>query len=313
MKKVLEKHGVLTHRLVGQRYYSRFGSLMKAYELAGYKPRTTVLKRNETEGKMRCLREALYAKLKNLFSDRVRFLCFPGQKIGPIVEIDGCCRLGVHLCRTVYKRSHELGWLLPLRQCHRHLPAFVCTVDPSHSKLLEFYVLPPFDGSANQKILRRDTHWVRSGKKLENIEDLCTIANEVATTSNTRRACIAVDDVLIREDIWTFSIGPREISLGPATAAIFRELLMNANRVVPNEKLRSSGIEDFDSSDLCKRIYILRNKLGCENDWRIHTVRGVGYMYVTHEHAHRQTESLAKGRLPRGVGRQYFVPPTRPS
>jgi len=307
MKAVLDRHGKLTHRLVGQRYYSRFGSLMKAYELAGYKPRAKVLKRNETEGKMRRLREALYANLKTLFSDRVRFLCFPRQKIGPIVEIDGCCRVGIHLCRTVYKSSRELGWLLPLRQCHRHLPALVCTVDPSHSKLLEFYVLPPFDGSAKQKIVRRDTNWVRSGKKLENIADLCTIANEVATTSNTRQACIAVDDVLIRKDIWTFSVGPREISFGPVTSALFRELLMNANHVVSTEELMGSIPGDLDSSDLCKHIYILRNKLGCEDEGRIRTVRGVGYMYVTHEHSQGDTKSLATGGLLTAVGTQLLT------
>lgn len=295
MKNVLARNGVLTHRLVGQRYYTRFGSLMKAYELVGYQPRPEVSKRNETEAKMRRLREALYATLKDLFSDRVRFLCFPGQKIGPIVEIDGCCRLGVHLCRTVYKRSRGLGWLLPLRQCHMHLPALVCTVDPSHSKLLEFYVLPPFKGSAKQKIVRGDIPWVCSGKKLEKLEDLCNVGNEIATSSNTRRACIAVGDVLIREDIWTFSIGPREISLGPVTAALFRVLLMNANRIVPSETLLGGVPDDFDSSDLCRRIYILRTKLGPENNWRIRTVRGLGYMYVTQENALGKTQALDAG------------------
>jgi DNA-binding response OmpR family regulator len=149
--------------------------------------------------------------------------------------------------------------------------------------LLEFYVLPPFEGSAKQKIVRGDTHWVRSGKKLEDLDDLCSIANEIATSSDTRRACIAVGDVLIREDTWTFSIGPTEISLGPVTAALFRVLLMNANRVVSNGKLIRSIPEDFDLSDLSKRIYILREKLASENEWRIRTVRGVGYMYVTPE------------------------------
>jgi len=281
MKKVLERHGVLTNRLVGQCYYTRFGSVMKAYQLAGYQPRPKVLKRNETEGKMRRLREALNTKLKNLFADRVRFLCFPCQKIPPIVEIDGCCRLGVHLCRTVFKRSRQLGWLLHLRQCHRHLPSLVCTVDPSHSKLLEFYVLPPFEGSVKQTIVRADTPWVRSGRKLESLEELCGIANEIATNSNTRRACIHVGDVSIREDICTFSVGPREISFGPVTAALFRMLLMNADCIVSKEKLLNALPDNFDSSALSKHIYVLRNKMGHENEWRIRTVRHEGYMYVT--------------------------------
>jgi DNA invertase Pin-like site-specific DNA recombinase len=286
MKKILEKRGVLTHRLVGQRYYSRFGSLMKAYELVGYQPRPKVLKRNETETKMRRLREALNAKLKHLFADRVRFLCFPCQKIPPVVEIDGCCRLGVHLCRTVLKRSHELGWLLPMRQCHRHLPALVCTVDRSHSKLLEFYVLPPFEGSAKQEIVRADTPWVRSGRKLENLAEFCSIASEIATSSNTRRACISVGDVLIRTDIWTFSVGPREISFGPVTAALFRVLLMNANCVVSKEDLLRAAPGDLDPSGVSKHIYVLRNKLGRQNQWRIRTVQCAGYMYVTKDYGY---------------------------
>ena len=168
-------------------------------------------------------------------------------------------------------------------------------------------MLPPFEGSAKQKIVREDTHWVRSGKKLENIEDLCTMANEIATTSKTRRACIAIGDVLIREDTWTFSIGSKEISFGPATAAIFRELLMNANRAVSNEKLIKSVAEDFDSSDVCKHIYVLRNKLGRENEGRIRSVRGVGYMYVTYENAQGDTKSLATSGLLTAVGTQLLT------
>jgi DNA-binding winged helix-turn-helix (wHTH) protein len=77
---------------------------------------------------------------------------------------------------------------------------------------------------------------------------------------------MAVGDVLIREDIWTFSVGPREISFGPITAALFRVLLMDANRVVSMEKLLSAAPESFDPSDVSKHIYILRDKLGREND-----------------------------------------------
>lgn len=100
----------------------------------------------------------------------------------------------------------------------------------------------------NIKIVRGDIPWVRSGKRLEKIEDLCSVANEIATNSNTRRPCVAVGDVLFREDTWTFSIGPRGISLGPVTAALFRVLLMNANRIVSKQQLLRSVPEEFDAS-----------------------------------------------------------------
>lgn len=206
-------------------------------------------------------------------------------------------------------RSREIGWLLFLRQCHRHLPALVCTVDPSHSKLLDFYVLPPFKGSAKQKIVRGDIPWVRSGKRLEKIEDLCSVANEIATNSNTRRPCVAVGDVLFREDTWTFSIGPRGISLGPVTAALFRVLLMNANCIVSNQQLMRAIPEEIDASDLSKRIYILRDKLGAENAWRIHTVRGVGYMYVTPEQSFGESQSNKGDRFSILPCNQLALPP----
>jgi DNA-binding response OmpR family regulator len=158
-------------------------------------------------------------------------------------------------------------------------------------------VLPPFKGSEKHKIIRRDTAWVRSGKKLENLQDLCSVANEIAMSSNTRQACIAVGDVLIRENTWTFSIGPREISLGPITAALFRVLLMNANHLVSNEKLMRCVPEDFDLSDVCKRIYILRTKLGNEDEWRIRTVRGAGYMYVVPAKHSARTQPSDADRL----------------
>jgi DNA-binding winged helix-turn-helix (wHTH) protein len=158
-------------------------------------------------------------------------------------------------------------------------------------------VLPPFKGSAKQKIVRGDIPWVRSGKRLEKLEDLCSVADEIATNSNTRRPCVAVGDVLFREDTWTFSIGPREISLGPVTAALFRVLLMNANRVVSNEKLMRCVPEDFDLSDLSKRIFILRGKLGSENESRIRTMRGAGYMYVTPEQSSGKAQQCNTDRL----------------
>jgi DNA invertase Pin-like site-specific DNA recombinase/DNA-binding winged helix-turn-helix (wHTH) protein len=102
----------------------------------------------------------------------------------------------------------------------------------------------------------------------------------------TCRTCIPVGDVLIREDTWTFSVGPREISFGPVTAALFRTLLMNADCIVSKEKLLSAVPDDFDSSGLSKHIYVLRNKLGRENEWRIRTVRHEGYMYVTQDHGY---------------------------
>jgi DNA-binding winged helix-turn-helix (wHTH) protein len=83
---------------------------------------------------------------------------------------------------------------------------------------------------------------------------------------------------------------------------------MNANRIVSNQQLMRSAPEGFDVSDLSKRIYILRDKLGVENEWRIRAVRGIGYMYVTPEQSSGKTQPCNTDRFPISPGGR-FVPP----
>jgi DNA-binding response OmpR family regulator len=72
---------------------------------------------------------------------------------------------------------------------------------------------------------------------------------------------------------------------------------MNANRIVSKEELMKSVPENFDMSDVCKHICVLRNKLGNENEWRIRTVRGAGYMYVTPEQDSGKSQPCRKDKF----------------
>ena len=290
MKKVLAREGKLTHRILkakgilGCAYYRRFGSVMKAYEMAGYRPPPRTVRLSETQMRLRLLRKDFYIQLKQLFSNRVRFIGLPRQQLRQIVEIDGRLRIAVYLCRTVNTiKAGELGWTLRLRPLDRHLPALICTVDPSFSKLLDFYVLPPPENSLKWKILREGQPWLSAGRKLDKLEDFCVVANEVASKSSNCEFCIAVDDILIAADTWTVTLGGKEILLGPVGSAIFNMLVLNAGQVVSRDRLRRVGSDLIDPSDLDAHVHTLRVKLGVENRKRIQTVRGTGYMYVSPE------------------------------
>ena len=110
MRKVLDREGKLTHRILktksklGCAYFKRFGSILKAYEIAGYQPPLGSIRLSDA-AKLRLLRKDLYVQLKRLFSDRLRFINLPGQKIRQIVEIDGRLRLAVYLCHAVIDRA----------------------------------------------------------------------------------------------------------------------------------------------------------------------------------------------------------------
>lgn len=287
MRKVLNREGKLTHRILKQKgilgcsYYKRFGSVMKAYEMAGYRPPPRTIKLSDAQMRLRLLRKDLYVQLKQLFSDRVRFIGLPGQQLRQVVEIDRRLRFAIYLCRAVANiDAEELGWILRLRPLDRHLPTLICTVDQSFSKLLNFYVLPPPDKSLKWKILREGEPWLSAGRKLCKLEDFCAVANEVAFRSKNCECCTAVDDILIAADTWAITLGKKEISLGPVGSAIFNMLAQNAGQVVSRDRLRRATPDLIDPSNLDAHIYTLRIKLGVENRKRIQTVPGVGYMYV---------------------------------
>jgi hypothetical protein len=140
MRRLLDREGKLTQRLLKRKhifahtYYKRFGSAMRAYELAGYLPPPATVKLIHTQRQVKLLRNDLYIRLKQLFSDHVRFISLPGQQLRRIVEIDGRLRVAVYLCRAINDtKAGEPGWLLRVRPLERHLPALVCTVDQSFS------------------------------------------------------------------------------------------------------------------------------------------------------------------------------------
>jgi len=286
MKRILGREGKLTHRLLkrqglGCPYYKRFGSLLKAYEIAGYRPPLGAIQISDVQNRLRLLRKDLYFRLKRLFPDRVRFIGLPGQKLSVVAEIDGRLRLAVYLCHAVIDRTGELGWSLRVRPLDRHLPMLICTVDQSFSQLLNFYLTPPLETSLKWKRLREGQPWLSAARKLEKLEEFCEAANEVTSQSKNCEGSKAVDDILIAPDTWTITLGKKELSLGPRGSAIFSMLVLNAGHVVSRDRLRLAFPRLIDPSEIDAHIGKLRVKLGVENRKRIQTIKGVGYMYVS--------------------------------
>ena len=288
MKKVLDREGKLTHRILkkkgklGSACYKRFGSIMKAYEMAGYQPTSRTVRLSNTLKKIRVLRKELYARLKQLFPNRVRFICLPGQKVSQVVEVDAQVRVAIYLCRTVNKgNTGDSGWVIRVRPLDRHLPFLICTVDRLVSKLVNFYVLPPAPNFVKTKILREDQEWFSATRRLNGLEDFSAAAYEIAAPLAHVERTTVIDDILIATDISTITLGSKDISLGPICGPIFAMLARNAGHPVSRDQLRKSVPQLNDPWGIDARIYTLRIKLGTENRKRIQTVPGIGYMYVS--------------------------------
>jgi DNA invertase Pin-like site-specific DNA recombinase len=290
MKTLLAGKGQLTYRILkDKRMFTcsskRFGSIMKAYEIAGYRPSLRTVKLSGSQMRIRLLRRDLYLRLKTLFPDRLRFFGLPGQQLKQVIEIDRRVRLAVYLCRSVQNHSGDIGWKIRLRPLDRHLPILICTMDRSFSELLDFYVVPPPKESTRGKTLREGQPWLSSGRKLNKLEDLCGVANELVG-NEVCEACIVVDDILISPYTWTITVGKQEVSLGPRGSAILSLLVQNAGQPVSRDRLRHATHDLIDPSNLDAYIFTLREKLGEENRKRIQTVPGIGYMYASPEKEH---------------------------
>ena len=301
IKKVLAREGKLSKSILERKFtfshdrYKRFGSVVKAYELAGFQPPPSTVKLIHTQKQIRLLRIDLYTRLKQLFCDRVRFISLPGQQFRQMVEIDGRLRVSIYLCRPIRSTSAgEPGWLLRMRSPERDLPALLCTVDQSVSKLLNFYLVSPIgDTIPRYKVLRESQPWLSAGRRLGELDDLCDIAKEVASQCEGGERNYVVDDIVLGADTWIITLDKKEITLGPIGSTIFSILALNAGQVVSRERLLQSALKKFlDTTNLTSHIHRLRAKLGAEGRKRIQTVPGKGYMYVSPEKAAEGSTAL---------------------
>ncbi len=288
MKRVLAREGKLTKRILERKftfshdYYKRFGSVLKAYRLAGFLPPARTVKLIETQERIRTLRHNLYVQLKQLFSERIRFISLPGQQFRQIAEIDGRIRVSIYLCRATGTTSAgERGWLLRVRTLEKDFPALLCTVDQSVPTLLNFYVFPPIGDIPKCRLFRENQPWLSGARRLERLDDLCTTATEMASQFEIHDCYIKVDDIRIGIDNTIITLRKTEITLGPIGSAIFNMLAFNSGQVITRARLQSVFPATPDTTNLTSHISKLRIKLGADGRNRIQTITGVGYMYVS--------------------------------
>jgi DNA invertase Pin-like site-specific DNA recombinase len=291
LKKVLVKKGKLTQRLLKEEgvfdyktYYKRFGSVAKAYELAGFQLSPRVAKFSDAQKRVKVLRQELYAQLKERFSGQITFINLHRRDSRRVVEIDGRFRVAIYLCRaTVATAIGERGWLLRIRHPEKDLIALVCTMDESFSRLLDFYVFSPLDARfLTDRVLRENQPWLSSARKLRTLDEFCTVAKEIASGISHSEHFTIVDDIKVDYYSYTLSLGQKKIGLGPVTCAILCTLLRHAGQAVSRERLLHSVSGKVIPTDfLGAYIRFLRVKLGKQAGNRIRRVRGVGYMYVS--------------------------------
>jgi DNA invertase Pin-like site-specific DNA recombinase/DNA-binding winged helix-turn-helix (wHTH) protein len=311
MKKVWRRYGMLTQRLLHKgssfdyrTYCKRFGSVLAAYRLVGYKPSLHAYQSVAKQKEMRKLREQVLEQVRELFSDHVKFIRMPGQHQRQVIQLDGRLRFAVLIARPIPSTSSgKSRWQVRNHIEERGLPALICTADPKHSMLSNYYLVPGSSISMRRVItFGEENPMLKSGVKLQTLGEFYNAALAIGTFE-VRDEAITVGDIVVTKLSSTIKVGERELILSRLEAAMLKLLLLNAGHVIPRQQF-VNPVSGKPVDYLTPHMHVLRVKLGREVRARIQTIRGEGYLYKqpTAESAAEKTRIGLRLKLLNQVG-----------
>jgi len=156
-------------------YRRRFGSLLHAYELAGYESplKSTVLHRNQ----IRQVRRDLMENLVQLFAGEVSI-----QTRGPVrrncLRLRNGTRVAVRACRRKQTKYKGPTWVLQGTREKGLITLLVC-VNQENTAPEFMYVLPPIANRC-QVSFSDDHSWFRRGIQLKDLSSFCKAVREIS-------------------------------------------------------------------------------------------------------------------------------------
>jgi DNA invertase Pin-like site-specific DNA recombinase len=181
LKRILRRHKSLSAGLIDRSargrvnvYAARFGSLLKAYELIGYKasPQSYAMSYHSRQ------RNAFYnhvlSEVQRLFPGEVRLLPVSNQR--RLVEVDRCTQVSLFICgrRARSFKSGKPQWLLRLHPGDKENVALICKLDSNWTTISDYYVLPPMRDSIrhSSRLFSETDCWLTStGERLNGLDD----------------------------------------------------------------------------------------------------------------------------------------------
>jgi DNA invertase Pin-like site-specific DNA recombinase len=156
-------------------YKKHFGSLLTAYEMAGFKPASSRYAAVEHTHAIKILHRSIVDTLTRLFPGHVRILRNVGDQ-RYIIEVDGHFRVSVLPCGYRPRRSGRKCsfWLLRVSKHDRDNIALICTLDREWKEVDGYYLLRPLGDSVQKHHrLRRNDPLLSAGQKLTGLEEFC--------------------------------------------------------------------------------------------------------------------------------------------
>lgn len=159
---------------------NRFGSMVKVYDLMGYRPPRIHAARTRKAQTTLSVRSGIVSNILQLYSNTK--IVQRDQKRREVIEFSGLSQLSILLCRW-YKPDQDrrmFHWKLFARSPERSLPTLVCLLASTNDKVEAFYLVPSID-FIHRLTLTPGDPWFRRGCRVEKLENLEKTLKDIVT------------------------------------------------------------------------------------------------------------------------------------
>lgn len=157
-------------------YSRRFGSLLRAYDLAGYDSplKATILHRTE----IRKVRRELMEKLVGLFPGEVSIQT-RGTVRRDCLHLKDGTRVAVRACRSRENKYKGCTWILQVPRNEKRLISLLVCLNANNKAIDFIYVLPPI---ANRCAVAFSLghSWLKKGVRLEQLSSFCDAVRKIS-------------------------------------------------------------------------------------------------------------------------------------
>jgi DNA invertase Pin-like site-specific DNA recombinase len=157
LRRLARHKGSITQQLIDQTpgattttYISRFGSLLKSYQMAGYKPSPHTIHVAQGLRRVGKLRREVLKRIKSAFPKNIELVKLPGSTRCTLL-IDKSIRVAVSVCRSERTPLGHRRWALRLMQREIGLSSLVCLCNERMNSIERFYLLPRLDKAETYK------------------------------------------------------------------------------------------------------------------------------------------------------------------
>jgi DNA invertase Pin-like site-specific DNA recombinase len=185
LKALWKRRGTLSESIIDQARGApavsglrrRFGSMVRVYQLLGFKPDPIHATRRTKMRTMLRLRAQVFGSIREKFPYDITFIR-PSRRYRHCLSFADVGEVAVVLCRSFSGPEGLQYWSMLVRSTTRTLPALVCLLSSDNESIETYYVMPKIDALTKMTLTLKDP-WFKSGIRLESLSQLHVALVEV--------------------------------------------------------------------------------------------------------------------------------------